>query len=101
MATKEGKSLKVRGFTLTDVGAENHFLVKSRWVAGDGDGYFNTYAIDCIYSPELHTYQWIAFWYRVPVGIGTSLVQAIEILKEFPDLGEGYVRMGGGNGASG
>ena len=95
MATKEGKALKVRGFLLTDFGAENDFLMKSRWVAGAGDGYTNAYIVDCIYSPELHTYQWIARWYAVPVGIGTSLVQAIEILKEFPDLGEGYVRTGG------
>ena len=100
MVTKEGKALIVRGFTLTDVGAENHFMVKSRWVAGAGDGYTNAYIIDCIYSPELQTYQWIARWYSVPVGIATSLMQAISILGEFPDMGEGFIRTGGdGNGA--
>ena len=91
MATMTKKPVSFRGFTLTDVGAENEFLLKSRWVAGDG----NQYAIDCYYSPELHTYQWIAFWYRVPVGIATSLVQAIEILDKFPSLGVGYIQMGG------
>ena len=102
MALKIGKPLTMKGFTLTDVGAESHFLVHSRWVAGDGDGYFHTYAIDCIYSPERIAYQWIAYWYSVPVGMAQSLAQAIEILDKFPNLGKGYVLTGGGgNGTTG